>query len=153
MKECSVCKISKSPELFYVKIKATGRLHSQCKLCYAEKRKSFMAEHYRKYGEQYRLRARTRRARVKQTSQNLLLEYLNDKACEMCGLADIRVLDFDHTEPSTKKFSIARGVNEAYAWETILAEIKKCRILCSNCHRIRTAEQYSWYKWRVGRGV
>lgn len=75
------------------------------------------------------------------------------KGCEHCGIDDIRVLDFDHLDPKLKSFSIARAINESYSWDKILEEIKKCRILCANCHRIRTAEQYNWRKWRLGRVV
>ena len=87
---------------------------------------------------------------MKRLRQDQLYEYLAGKSCENCKFGDIRVLDFDHIDPATKRFSIARGINEAYAWEEILKEIKKCRILCSNCHRIRTAEQFNWRKWRLG---
>ena len=107
-----------------------------------------MAEHYAKYGDSYRLRARIRKAAIKMTRQDQLYEYMAGKSCEQCGIDDIRVLDFDHTDPADKKFSIARAINDCYAWEEILQEIKKCRILCSNCHRIRTAKQYNWRKGR-----
>ncbi len=112
-----------------------------------------MKEHYAKYGDAYRERAKLRKRAMKQLRQNQLYTYLSDKRCEECGFDDIRVLDFDHTNPEEKRFSIARAINECYAWDEIVVEIKKCRILCSNCHRIRTAEQFNWRKWRVGRGV
>jgi hypothetical protein len=75
-----------------------------------------------------------------------MAEYMIDKGCEQCGIDDIRVLDFDHLDPKLKSFGIARAINASYSWEKIQEEIKKCRILCANCHRIRTAEQYSWRK-------
>lgn len=147
-KVCSVCNLEKDVKDFYFKNKDKGWLHAQCKSCYSEKRKSFMPEHYAKYGDVYRSRARTRKATVKKIRQNQLYDYLEYKSCEQCGFSDIRALDFDHLDPAIKKFSIARAINDCYSWEKILLEIRKCQILCSNCHRIRTAEQYNWRKGR-----
>lgn len=146
MKQCSKCKRNKLLSEYYIKDGLSGRLHAQCKQCYKEHRKTFYQSHYEKYGDQYRARARERMARIKLLRQDQLFEYLSDKSCEHCGINDMRVLDFDHIDHKTKRFNIARGVNECYSWEQILIEIKKCRILCSNCHRIRTAEQFGWRK-------
>lgn len=105
-----------------------------------------MEDHYRKYGDAYRLRARLRKANIKKERQNQLYAFMQDKKCEVCGIDDMRVLDFDHLDSGDKKFGIARAVNEGYSWNLIEEEIKKCRILCANCHRIRTAEQFGWRK-------
>ncbi len=130
-----------------------SRLHSQCKQCYKAKRELFYIEHYKKYGDTYRTRARIRKAAIKRLRQEQLIEYLADKSCERCGISDLRVLDFDHIDAASKKFGISRGITACYAWEEIVEEIKKCRILCANCHRIRTAEQQNWRKWHLGRVV
>lgn len=47
------------------------------------------------------------------------------------------VMDFDHLDPSIKVDKISRMVFTA-SQEEILAEIAKCELVCSNCHRIRT---------------
>ena len=145
-KACTVCGIIKPLADYYFQRVAKNQLHSQCKDCYKAKRKKFAVEHYAKYGDAYRERARIRKRRMKRQRQDQLYAYLAGKSCLHCGVSDIRVLGFDHINPSTKKFTIARGVCGAYAWDIILAEIAKCRILCSNCHRIRTAEQQNWRK-------
>jgi hypothetical protein len=87
--------------------------------------------------------------RTKDIRDNLrsnLLEYLADKSCSVCGIKDPRVLEFDHIDPTTKSFGIARGMTNALSWENILIEIKKCQVLCANCHKIKTAEEQGWYK-------
>lgn len=150
MKACTVCGLLKDGSDFYFKNKAAGKLHSQCKNCYTVKRKLFAEEHYKKYGDEYRLRTRQRKRAIKRLRQEQIIAYLRDKKCEVCGFADIRALDFDHIDPQTKRFGIARALTNCYAWEEIEKEIKKCRILCANCHRIRTAKQFNWRKWHLG---
>lgn len=150
---CTVCRTSKLPGEYYFKNRRKKLLHSQCKACYKEKRKKFAELHYITYGDQYRERAKIRRANIKRLRQDQLYEYLSDKSCEECGIQDMRVLEFDHVDPKLKRFGIARGITNCYAWDEILLEIAKCRILCANCHKIRTAEQQNWRKWRLGRAV
>lgn len=152
-KQCTVCKIVKPFSGFYFRDRQANRLHSQCKDCYRIKREGFMTEHYAKYGDSYRTRARVRKAAQKKDRQDRITDYLAGKSCEVCGISDIRVLDFDHIDPKSKKFSISRGLNNGWAWDIIIDEIQKCRILCANCHRIVTAEQQNSYKWRLGRVV
>lgn len=146
MRTCSKCHKAKDESEFFVKDKGTGRLHTQCKLCYKEHRKTYYLEHYRKYGDEYRARAKKRRARIKQDLQTKLLDYMADKSCDICGENDVRVLEFDHINPNNKLFGISKGVSSGYDWDVIMAEIKKCRILCANCHKRHTAEQQGWFK-------
>jgi hypothetical protein len=48
------------------------------------------------------------------------------------------VLDFDHR--GDKAFAIGEAITYR-RWETILAEIAKCDVVCANCHRRRTARR------------
>ena len=45
-------------------------------------------------------------------------------------------MDFDHRPDEVKSFSIG-GVN-LRALPVLLEEMKKCDLVCANCHRIRT---------------
>ena len=86
-------------------------------------------------------RCARRRARI------LCLRYAADKGCQKCGERDPRLLEFDHLDPSTKSFTIAQILSKGYAWssEALRQEVRKCRILCSNCHRLHTIEQQGYY--------
>jgi len=46
------------------------------------------------------------------------------------------VLEFDHRRD--KLFSIGMELSRR-RWQSILAEIEKCDVVCANCHRRRTA--------------
>lgn len=55
--------------------------------------------------------------------------------CEICGwTGPIAGFDFHHKDPSKKDFEIGNVANKA--WTSIKKEIKKCRLLCRNCHSI-----------------
>jgi len=146
MKQCTKCNEAKPLSDFFVKDKKTGRLHSQCKACYKLHRQSYYVQHYLKYGDAYRERATLRRAAIRKELQINMLRYLKDKSCVICGEHDIRTLEFDHLDPATKSFGIAKGITDGRNWDVILTEIKKCRILCANCHKKHTASQRNWYK-------
>jgi len=57
-------------------------------------------------------------------------------SCKRCGNDVIRVLDFHHTDKSSKEASIASMAKQGWSQERILQEIVKCEVLCANCHRI-----------------
>lgn len=54
--------------------------------------------------------------------------------CSRCGYSGCpEALEFHHRDPQEKEFGIgSRGTN---SFETLLGEVKKCQLLCSNCHR------------------
>lgn len=55
--------------------------------------------------------------------------------CALCPENDIVCLDFHHTNPDEKDMAIARAVSYGVSKARILAEMKKCKVLCANCHR------------------
>ena len=70
--------------------------------------------------------------------------YKESIGCADCGIKDFRVLDFDHKDTTTKLYNIADMLKNGYSIKNIMLEIAKCEVRCSNCHRIRTASQFSW---------
>ena len=80
-----------------------------------------------------------------QKNRKLLWMYLLEHPCENCGEDNPACLDLDHIDPALKVASIS-DVTMSWSWERIMKEIEKCRVLCANCHRIRTYDQFGWYK-------
>lgn len=60
------------------------------------------------------------------------------KCCE-CGEGRAVCLDLHHKRPETKKFSLSDG--KSHSIKTIDAELKKCIVVCANCHRLIHAEK------------
>lgn len=57
--------------------------------------------------------------------------------CADCGVVyPDCCFDFDHRDPTKKKFTIGELMNRM-SLEVLLQEIEKCDLVCSNCHRIR----------------
>lgn len=78
-----------------------------------------------------------------------LAAYLAEHPCVDCGMSDVRVLDFDHRDPTTKRLCIAQMLTGGWTWQAILDEIDKCDVRCANCHRVRTATVENWWKHRL----
>ena len=68
----------------------------------------------------------------RQKEQTAWLQSLK-KECLICGEKEPICLDFHHINPEEKSFTIAK--HQSSGKEKLLAEIKKCVCLCSNCHR------------------
>ena len=81
----------------------------------------------------------------RQNNNKKLCEYLSKRKCVDCGEKNIVVLEFDHIENKVKEISRLIRNN---AWGIVLKEIEKCEVVCSNCHKIRTAIEQNWYKLR-----
>lgn len=54
--------------------------------------------------------------------------------CNRCPESDYRCLVFHHVEPANKHNIISEGVNQRWSLKKMKAEMRKCEILCSNCH-------------------
>ena len=66
-----------------------------------------------------------------------MLNELRDIPCADCGRRfPPCVMQFDHRDPATKRFEVTRIITRARP--VILAEVAKCDIVCTNCHRVRT---------------
>jgi hypothetical protein len=72
--------------------------------------------------------------RQKRESRNELINSMKTE-CANCGLTTKAALQFHHTDPSTKLFSISTAKN-AVSVQKLLDEIAKCIVLCANCHLI-----------------
>lgn len=55
-------------------------------------------------------------------------------------------MDFDHRDQNTKINSITRIIIEQYSIEQIMEEIKKCDLVCANCHAFRSSKQLNYNK-------
>lgn len=63
------------------------------------------------------------------------LALFNNK-CSLCGYDRCTAaLEFHHLDPNKKDFSISDAYANPKKWSIIVDELKKCILVCANCHR------------------
>lgn len=83
--------------------------------------------------------SKDRSQQVRNRNRDIMHSRKLESGCECCGYRESAVaLDFDHRVPSEKVSEVALmgTTNRAKLFQ----EMDKCRILCANCHRIKTYE-------------
>jgi len=132
--KCNACKVIK-PMCDYNKNKTrkSGYNYS-CKECQKVWTKA----------SQYNNKPSTKR---QQNNRAFMNRYKMFCGCYQCGYkGHPAALDFDHKDPDWKKNNRNAttgserysGVRRDWGRERIKTEIRQCRVLCSNCHRIKT---------------
>lgn len=72
------------------------------------------------------------------------IDGLKNAPCVDCGgVYPPYVMQFDHVpERGERKFSISSGANcSLKEGSALLEELKKCDLVCANCHAVRTHER------------
>ncbi len=133
-KLCRGCGKVKDLDEFYRRSAVRDGRQSRCKECSSKTSVKWHAA--RTPSEKARYRA-ARAERVKELRW-LVIEALQ-VGCQDCGITDLVVLEFDHVGP--KDFTISKAVQEGLSKERVAREIAKCEVVCSNCHRRRTASR------------
>jgi len=104
------CKCKNWKEINDFSTKGEGRYQHYCKVCLS----AYQADRWRKR----KLKA---------------IELLGGK-CGKCGYCrNYAALEFHHLDPSQKDFDF--NVGRRRSWDKLIEELKKCVLLCSNCHR------------------
>lgn len=146
MKKCYTCQTQKNESDFNKnKVRKDG-LNSICKDCNKARSKQYYKENLIKHKKE----VRKRKIKHLKNIQKQILEYLEKNPCVKCGEDDILVLEFDHLRD--KKLEITSMIRNTLSWNTIREEINKCQVLCANCHKRKTAEQFSTYRWKYVMG-
>lgn len=118
MKKCKYCNKSYPESDFGVAKTTPEKVYrrSKCRYCY-----------------------RTTKNILKDKRRGWLVDHKEKLGCKSCGLKDHRVLDFHHH--NEKSFSISDYYYHQYSFENLVLEVKKCEVLCANCHRIHHYEE------------
>lgn len=85
--------------------------------------------------------------RERRIQKRRFIAALKNHPCADCGVRfPPIVMDFDHVR-GEKKLSVSLAASRKK--EIILEEAKKCDVVCSNCHRIRTAKRKGWSSFLI----
>lgn len=69
-----------------------------------------------------------------ETRRGWLHRYKRKRGCSRCNETDPRSLVFHHTGED-KQMAVSQMVTDGHPRAEIAEEIKKCEVLCANCHR------------------
>jgi hypothetical protein len=131
-KTCSACHVVKPAEEFNFKYRAKGLRHSYCRECGKRLTRSHYKHNKRSYLD--------RNTRAYQRHRELIRQ-AKSRPCADCGVQyPYYIMDFDHRDGATKAFMLS-DVSCATS-KSLLREIAKCDVVCSNCHRERTHRQW-----------
>ena len=135
MKVCTKCQINKpaTKEFFILRNTNKSGLAAECRDC----RKAYMKINNKVTDVASKHRHRKQSHKVKG------VQLLGGK-CTKCGInydsTNGSIFDFHHVDASLKDFTIGNHFNKT--WSLLEPEIKKCILLCSNCHRLEHSESY-----------
>ena len=134
-KICGMCQKEKSVSEFHSNKTKPDGLQSKCKDCGRE----YARTHYKRNKKYYA----KKRDEYRQTKRQEFYEFKKTLSCERCGFDHPAALDFHHSNDD-KEYNIAAMFSEGFSLPKILEEVKKCEVLCSNCHRIEHSTN-----WRI----
>ena len=123
-----------------------------CKPCYAEYMKKYYKNNPEKYAHHKTVYVKENDKAWALKAQSLILPYLM-QGCVDCGEKNIVTLEFDHLDPEAKDFSISSLMRKKTTEEKFMEELKKCEVVCANCHRIRTAKIFGSWRLEIDLGV
>ena len=129
-RKCGTCKKIKSVKSYQEKWFESGNngYESSCKPCVS-------------------IRHQISGRNLNREARELVFNYLLKHPCIDCGETDVLALEFDHVH--SKKFDIGNALNNNVMIDLIKAEIKKCVIRCSSCHRIKTHKELNSWRYRL----
>lgn len=125
-KICTKCDLEKSLEDFSNKKKSKDGKSTICLKCTRE----YTKKHYNDNKSYYIEKAK----KAKKVFEDWFNNYKQNLFCKNCGESRSWVLDFHHRDPKEKDNNISTLLKRGNK-KIILDEVKKCDVLCSNCHR------------------
>jgi hypothetical protein len=107
-------------------------------IVHKEKHKEYSRKHYEKTKDA----TKTRTAKQSRTGKDKWDAFKSSLHCARCPQNHIAALDFHHINPEDKEYSVSKLISSKM-FTKAYKEIKKCIVLCANCHRIHHYEENS----------
>ena len=126
------------------------RIKRRCSCCNKPLKncRIYKAEWYKKNKE--RILDKTNKQYQERREQ--LIEQLGSKCVgykKVCGVTEN--LQLDHINPSKKRYNISERIS-SWDLKRLQPEIKKCQLLCPDCHAQKTKEDAKKYGYHNGNG-
>ena len=70
------------------------------------------------------------------------VKWLKEQPCMDCGIQyPSYVMEVDHRDPQQKRQNVSKIGFNAPSGEALMEEVRKCDLVCANCHRERTHQR------------
>lgn len=141
LKVCIICKQEKPIAEFNKNKAKKDGVGVDCRVCSNKASRQYYALNKQKH----KLAVRLRKISNKKLLQTYVYNLLKTTGCVDCKKENDPVaLEFDHVR-GTKRRAVCELIARNCSFSSILKEIEKCEIRCSNCHRKKTAKDQNWY--------
>jgi hypothetical protein len=133
MKTCSVCGLDKDPQEYPRNARKADGLQSYCKECNKQKLRAW----YKVNRVEHAQKTKRQKAERMRAAKKLVWSLAEECGCINPSCPGPRhnrvVLEFHHVE--RKEFNISDALNRGVPLKKIMEELKKCVVLCGNCHK------------------
>lgn len=143
-KTCSLCKEEKELSSFNKRSSSKDKHQARCRVC----ENAVSKNHYLSNKDYYGLKRDKNRNKYRDVNRNLK----ETAPCSDCGkYYPYFVMDWDHREGEDKISEVSRLLQQGTI-NKMLLEVKKCDLVCSNCHRMRTFNRLELLGERSSKG-
>ena len=143
-KQCTKCKQTKPFSAFYKAANQKPGYRCQCKACMTKNKRESYARNpakrkvaRKKYRAEHPEKTIADRKRFffRGSVVNMWLKRQAGGKCSRCGFDEVVLLHWHHIDPSTKDATVKFYACSPKNFHKVVAEAKKCVLLCPNCHR------------------
>ncbi len=101
-----------------------------------EDRKIYVNNHYQKYKEYYKKKAAEWTKIYNKRNKKFVNRIKSIFGCQKCAYKKcLSALEFHHLDGDKKDKAIGNLINSGSSLKRLKKELRKCILLCSNCHR------------------
>ena len=142
LKRCVICKQEKDLTEFNKHKERKDGLQCHCKECNRVRSKAYYQRNLISHRKEIK-----RRKKIHFTKIHLFIcDYLSTHPCVICKETNIVKLEFDHLRDKTS--NLCDLINYDVSQKVLEEEIKKCQVLCANCHKEKTHKDINSYKYK-----
>lgn len=139
MKKCTKCNQVKELICFGINKTKSDGVNAICKKCHRVVARQHYLDNKSLYIERTKQRVKDLR--------EWLVAYKSILKCTRCDESHPACIEFHHIKD--KDLEICDAITHGWSKERILAEIAKCEVICSNCHRKHHwVEKTGAWRWR-----
>jgi len=102
--------------------------------------------HRKRHYEKNKKAVQERVNELRKANKAKWIEYKSTLACEVCGASHPAIIDFHHPPEAVEGKKDLNRLVQDNKFRQAYEEVKRCKVLCANCHRIHHYNEYQVIK-------